>query len=167
MQHSPHGHAARSGVRVALLTVSDTRSSAADASGQTARRLIIGAGHAVVDQRIEPDEPTRIRAAVEAWVDRADCDAVIITGGTGIAPRDRTHEAIAGLLELRLDGFGELFRALSFAEVGSRAMLSRALGGICRGKPVFALPGAPRAVELGLVRLILPELGHLLGELSR
>jgi molybdenum cofactor biosynthesis protein B len=167
MGSSAHGEPPRRGVRVALLTVSDTRSAEQDLSGRSARRLIEAAGHRVCDYRIERDEPERIRACVAGWLAGEDCDAVVVNGGTGIAARDRTHEAIAPLLELRLDGFGELFRALSYAEVGSRAMLSRALGGIGRGKAVFALPGSPRAVELALERLILPELGHLLGELGR
>jgi molybdenum cofactor biosynthesis protein B len=101
------------------------------------------------------------------WLERADCDGVITTGGTGISARDRTYEALAGLLEQRLDGFGELFRAMSFEQVGSAAMLSRAVGGVVQGKLLFALPGSPAAVELALRGLVLPELGHLLAELRR
>ncbi len=150
-----------------LLTVSDTRSPANDRSGQVARELIERGGHRVVEYRILPDEPAAIRAGVVEWLQRDDCDAVIVSGGTGIARRDRTYEALAGLLEQRLDGFGELFRMLSFEQVGSAAMLSRAVAGIARGKPLFALPGSPSAVELALARLILPELGHLLAELRK
>jgi len=152
---------------VGLLTVSDTRSPANDRSGQVARELIERGGHRVVEYRILPDEPAAIRAGVVEWLQRDDCDAVIVSGGTGIARRDRTYEALAGLLEQRLDGFGELFRMLSFEQVGSAAMLSRAVAGIARGKPLFALPGSPSAVELALARLILPELGHLLAELRK
>ena len=101
------------------------------------------------------------------WLSLEDLDAVILNGGTGIAARDRTYEAIASLLAKRLDGFGELFRMLSFQEIGSAAMISRALGGIARGKVIFSLPGATVAVELALDRLILPELGHLIAELRK
>jgi molybdenum cofactor biosynthesis protein B len=149
-----------------VLTVSDTRTAADDLSGATARRSIERAGHRVVDAAIVRDEPDAVRARVLAWLDGSDCDAVLVTGGTGIAPRDRTYEAVAGLLERRLDGFGELFRALSFEQIGSAAMLSRAVGGIARAKPVFSVPGAPHAVELALERLILPEIGHLLDQLG-
>lgn len=167
MASTAHGPASRRRVRVGLLTVSDTRGPDDDLSGQAARRIVESAGHEVADYAIVPDEPERIRDTVERWLARADCDAVVLNGGTGVSPRDRTHQTIAALLELPLEGFGELFRALSYEQVGSRAMLSRALGGVCRGKPLFALPGATRAVELGLERLILPELGHLLAELRK
>jgi len=120
-----------------------------------------------VDYRILPDEADAISDCVAAWIGRADCDAIVVNGGTGIAQRDRTYEAVSALLDRRLDGFGELFRALSYEQVGSAAMLSRAVGGIARGKPVFSLPGSPGAVALALERLVLPELGHLLGELRK
>ena len=121
----------------------------------------------MIDYRILPDEPEEISGCVREWLGRSDCEAILVSGGTGISPRDRTYEALAGLIDQRLDGFGELFRMLSFEQVGSAAMLSRALGGIAGGKPLFALPGSPRAVELALEKLILPELGHLLAELSK
>jgi molybdenum cofactor biosynthesis protein B len=101
------------------------------------------------------------------WLSLDDRDAVILSGGTGISARDRTHEAISAILEKRLDGFGELFRMLSFQEIGSAAMMSRAVGGIARGKVIFSLPGSTAAVELALDRLILPELGHLIAELRK
>ena len=114
-----------------------------------------------------PDDPDRVRERLVTWLAEQTCDGVIVTGGTGISRRDRTHEAVAGLLDQRLDGFGELFRMLSWEQVGSAAMLSRALGGIARGKLLFALPGSTAAVELAMQRLILPELGHLLAELAK
>jgi molybdenum cofactor biosynthesis protein B len=165
---SPHEHAAAV-VRasVAVLTVSDTRTPEDDRSGSVARTLLERAGHRLFDYRILPDEPDRIASCVREWLADARCEAVVVNGGTGIAARDRTYEAVSGLLEQRLEGFGEIFRALSFAEVGSAAMLSRAVGGVARGKPVFSVPGSPAAVELALARLILPELGHLLAELRR
>ena len=152
---------------LALLTVSDTRTPEDDRSGQLARSLLEGAGHRVVDYRVLPDEPERIARCVEDWLDSEECEGVVVSGGTGIASRDRTYEALSELLDKRLDGFGELFRMLSFEQVGSAAMLSRAVAGIARGKPLFSLPGSPQAVELALERLILPELGHLLAELRR
>jgi molybdenum cofactor biosynthesis protein B len=167
---APHGHAHR-GVRVeagvAVLTVSDSRSAATDRSGARARELLAEAGHRIVDHAILPDEPAAVRRRIESWLAREDCDAVVVSGGTGISSRDRTYEALAGLLDKRLDGFGELFRALSFEQVGSAAMLSRAVGGVARGRLLFSLPGSTAAVELALVRLILPELGHLLAELRK
>jgi molybdenum cofactor biosynthesis protein B len=152
---------------MALLTVSDTRTPEDDRSGRLARSLLEEAGHRIVDYRILPDEPDRIARCVTAWLDREDCEGVLVNGGTGVATRDRTYEALFGLLDQRLDGFGELFRALSYEQVGSAAMLSRAVAGVARGKPVFSVPGSPKAVKLALERLILPELAHLLAELRR
>jgi molybdenum cofactor biosynthesis protein B len=159
-----HPHRQRAApAELALLTVSDSRTPETDESGRIARTLVEGAGHRVVDYRILPDEPQQISECVGQWLGRPDCAAVVINGGTGLAARDRTYEAVAALFDVRLDGFGELFRMLSFEQVGSAAMLSRAVAGVARGKPVFSLPGSPKAVELALERLILPELGHLLG----
>ncbi len=152
---------------LALLTISDTRTPETDRSGDVARRMIEAAGHRIVDYLIVPDEPAQVRSVVDGWFARNDCDGVITSGGTGISGRDRTLEALDGLLELRLAGFGELFRMLSYDQVGSAAMLSRATGGVGRGKLLFALPGSPKAVELALDKLILPELGHLLAELRK
>jgi molybdenum cofactor biosynthesis protein B len=152
---------------MALLTVSDTRTPENDRSGQLARALLEGAGHRVVDYRILPDEPDRVARCVTAWLDRDDCEGILVNGGTGVATRDRTYEALSGLLDKRLDGFGELFRALSYEQIGGAAMLSRAVAGIARGKPLFSVPGSPEAVQLALERLIVPELGHLFAELRR
>lgn len=152
---------------LALLTVSDTRTEADDRSGATARELIEAAGHSVMEYAILPDEPDRVREWAGQCLSREDCEGLIVNGGTGISSRDRTYEALNGLLERRLDGFGELFRLLSFEEIGARAMLSRAVAGIARDKPLFALPGSTAAVKFGLERLILPVLGHLLAEIRR
>jgi len=162
-----HREAGPLSARIAWLTVSDTRRPEDDRSGSTGRGLVERAGHTIADYRIVADEPERIRAVVSGWLAGIDCDAVLISGGTGVSPRDRTPEALAPLLERTLDGFGEIFRVLSFERVGSAALLSRALAGVARGKPLFALPGSPAAVELALERLILPELGHLLAELRK
>ena len=160
-----HGRSRTGGI--AVLTVSDTRDSATDTSGALARELLAAAGHRIVASAILPDEPELVSEQVLRWIADDDVDAIVITGGTGIARRDRTYEAVVGVLDQRLDGFGELFRALSFDEIGSRAMLTRAVGGIARGTVVFALPGSTAAVQLGVERLLVPELAHVFGELDR
>lgn len=165
---SPHAHHDPTIVAaIAVLTVSDTRTTETDRSGPVAVHLLEDAGHRVFDYAILPDEPDHVRQRVEHWLDADGCDGVVLNGGTGISVRDRTFEAVSGLLDKTLDGFGELFRALSFEEIGAAAMLSRAVGGVARGKLVFSLPGSTAAVELAMRRLIVPELGHLLGQLRR
>jgi len=144
--------------------VSDTRTLADDSAGALVCELLASAGHQVALREIVKDDAAAIRAALERGLASPDCSAVLLTGGTGVAPRDVTPEAVEPLLERRLPGFGELFRQLSFAEIGAAAMVSRAVGGLARGKPVFAVPGSRAAVRLALERLILPELGHLAGE---
>jgi molybdenum cofactor biosynthesis protein B len=151
----------------AVITVSDTRTLADDTGGALVCELVEGAGHRVASREIVKDDAGAIREALERALASPDCAAVVLTGGTGVSPRDITPEAVAPLLERPLPGFGELVRQLSFAEIGSAAMVSRALGGLANGKPVFALPGSRAAVRLGLERLILPELGHLAGEAGK
>lgn len=162
---SEHRKTAAAGVRCYVLTISDTRTLDTDTSGRAIVELLEAAGHVVAERQLLRDEPRDVRAAVDARLGHVD--AVITTGGTGITSRDSTYEAIAALLEKRLDGFGELFRALSFAEVGSAAMLSRAAAGAARGTAVFMLPGSENAVRLGMTKLIVPELGHVVRELRR
>jgi molybdenum cofactor biosynthesis protein B len=157
-QHRAHGKRA---VACAVLTVSDTRTAETDTSGALIRDLLAQAGHTVAGHAILPDDPARVRAWVEERLAGAEVEAVFINGGTGVAPRDTTYEAVAGLLEKRLDGFGELFRMLSYEQVGSAAMLSRAVAGIARGKVVASMPGSTAAVELAMTRLLVPELGHM------
>jgi molybdopterin adenylyltransferase len=161
-----HAHAAK-GVGCAIITVSDTRTPANDLGGQLIHELLKAAGHPVVSQIIVKDEPSEIQQQIRATGRILACKAVLITGGTGISPRDRTYEAVANLLEKRLDGFGELFRMLSFQEVGSAAMLSRAIAGVFSGQIVFCMPGSPNAVQLAMTKLILPELGHLVAEIHK
>jgi molybdenum cofactor biosynthesis protein B len=151
----------------AIVTVSDSRTAATDRGGPAARTLVERAGHAVVLTDLVPDEPGRIREAVEAALALAGCDVVVVTGGTGLSPRDLTIEALAPLFEREIPGFGELFRALSFAEVGAAAMLSRAAAGIRAGRAVFLVPGSPSAVALAMERLVLPEAAHLVAQLRR
>jgi molybdenum cofactor biosynthesis protein B len=167
--HAPHGGTRGDSDALAfgLLTVSDTRTAADDESGNILRELVTASGHDVHEAAIVPDEPRIVRVRVLAWADDPACDVIVSTGGTGLSVRDHTVEAVAGLFDARIDGFGELFRWLSFEQIGSRAMLSRAAAGVVRKTPVFLLPGSPKAVTLALTRLILPEIAHVVGELRR
>jgi molybdenum cofactor biosynthesis protein B len=166
MGHEEHRHEAPRSVSIFVVTASDTRGEAEDESGAFLREAAKAAGHAVAGYRIVKDEPAAIRAALEDAA-RAGADAIVVNGGTGIAARDRTYEAVAGLLEKRIDGFGELFRMLSFGEIGSAAMLSRAVAGVWGGRAVFSVPGSRAAVRLAWERLIGPELGHVIRELRK
>jgi molybdenum cofactor biosynthesis protein B len=168
-QGAPAEHRAYAPAALAcfVLTVSDSRSLADDTAGALIAACLAEAGHSVAERRLVPDETDEIRAAVAGAIERADVDAVLVTGGTGVSPRDCTPEAVAALLDKRLDGFGELFRALSYQEIGAAAMLSRALAGSAGRKAVFVMPGSRAAVELAMKRLVLPELGHLVGQLRR
>jgi molybdenum cofactor biosynthesis protein B len=168
MSHDEHERqAAVLSVGCAVITVSDTRTEATDGGGQRIRSLLTLAGHRVCHATIVPDDLDAIQAAVRAAAALPDCQAILLTGGTGIAPRDRTPEALESLLERRLDGFGELFRLLSHAEIGAGAMLSRAVGGIYRRRVVLAMPGSMAAVTLAMNQLVLPQLRHLVWEVNR
>jgi molybdenum cofactor biosynthesis protein B len=167
--HQRHREAAAGGdpVQCAVVTISDTRTTADDTSGDLIRARLAAAGHVTVSSAIVPDEPDRIGPLLELLLARDDVDAVILNGGTGIARRDRTFDVVSARLDKALPGFGELFRMLSYEQVGAAAMLSRAVAGVCGGTLVFSLPGSPNAVELALDQLILPELAHLVWELRR
>ena len=160
-QHAPRQ------VRVFVVTVSDSRTEETDTSGRAARALVAAAGHVVAGYRLLKDEPAEVAALIRRIADERSADVVVTSGGTGITARDSTYEAVAALLDKRLDGFGELFRMLSFAEIGAAAMMSRAVAGVHRGVAVFATPGSTAAVELALKQLIIPELGHLVFEAHR
>jgi molybdenum cofactor biosynthesis protein B len=155
-----HKAAAPAAVRVAVLTVSDTRTDATDTSGRAIRELLLSAGHEVAASAIVPDEPEAVRVFVQAQLE-GPAQVVITTGGTGITSRDSTYEAIDALLEKRLDGFGELFRMLSYQDIGPAAMMSRACAGLANGRIVIALPGSEAAVRLAMTKLVIPELRHL------
>jgi molybdenum cofactor biosynthesis protein B len=159
-------HAPRS-VGCFVLTISDSKTPETDTSGRLIRELIEKAGHAVTGAAIVKDEPAQVQQVIREQCATPGVQAVILTGGTGITSRDATYEAVEALLEKRLPGFGELFRFLSYQEVGAAAMLSRAQAGVCRGRIVFSLPGSPNACRLALEKLIIPELGHLVREVSR
>jgi molybdenum cofactor biosynthesis protein B len=163
---SVHRHRREAPVRIsaAVITVSDTRTPETDSGGALVAGLLCEAGHSVVLRRVVKDEIDAIRAAVEEALGRADVRAVIVTGGTGIAPRDVTPDAVLPLLDRLLPGFGELFRMRSYEEIGPAAMLSRAFAGLRDGRVVFGLPGSRGAIRTAMSQLILPELGHLVGE---
>jgi molybdopterin adenylyltransferase len=160
-----HRKEAVQGVRCAVLTISDTRALETDVSGRTIVELLEGAGHVVAKRQILRDEPKDVHDAVLAQV--GGVEAIVTTGGTGITSRDSTFEAIAGLLEKRLDGFGELFRMLSFQQIGPAAMMSRACAGVAAGHIIVSLPGSEAAVRLAMERLLIPELGHLAEQAGR
>lgn len=158
-----HKAAAAAGARCLIVTISDTRTLETDKSGQRIAELLNEAGHIVHDRRIIPDEVEEIRSLLETTIQDPAIDVIISTGGTGVAKRDVTNEIVTALITRPLPGFGELFRMLSFEEIGSAAMLSGASGGLAQDTVLFALPGSTKAVELGVSRLIVPELGHILG----
>ena len=166
MGHQEHRAEGPRQVRIYVITASDTRGPAEDASGSWLCRAVKDAGHLLAGYQVVRDEPEAIRAAL-AGAAMAGAQVVVANGGTGVARRDRTYEAVAGLLEKRLDGFGELFRMLSWEEVGSAAMLSRAVAGIWQGRAVFSVPGSTGAVRLAWEKLIAPELAHLVRELTK
>jgi len=167
MSHKEHKAQSPSFVVCAVVTVSDTRTSETDTSGALIRKLLSDRGHRVASSHWVKDEPTEVQKLLVDLISKPDVQAVILNGGTGISKRDGTYEAVAGLLEKRLDGFGELFRSLSYLEVGSAAMMSRAVAGVYGGKIVISIPGSESAVRLAMEKLILSELGHLVREINR
>lgn len=155
-------------LRCAILTVTDTRTVDNDESGAAIKRLIEAAGHQMADYTLLPNNEARVRGQVRALVARSDIDVVLLTGGTGLGSKDRTVEAVRSAIEKELPGFGELFRMVSFQEqVGTAAILSRAVAGSANGKLVVSMPGSKAAVELALTRILLPELRHAIRELRR
>jgi molybdenum cofactor biosynthesis protein B len=167
MSHLDHKATSPSSVRCYVLTISDTRKPSTDTSGMAIAELLEGNGHEVLGRGIVKDDPDAIRTALAKQLDEPSVQVVITTGGTGITSRDSTYEVVSNLVEKRLEGFGELFRMLSYQEIGPSAMLSRACAGTAQGKIVVSLPGSENAVRLALKQLLLPELGHLVRELSR
>ena len=164
IDHKKHGPAS---VACFVLTVSDTRTEDTDTSGDAIRDLLTAAGHVVTGHAIVRDEPTQVRDQVLTHCRDGATQVIITTGGTGITSRDGTYEAVDGLLEKRLHGFGELFRMLSFQEIGSAAMMSRATAGTVQGKVIFVLPGSENAVRLAMTRLIIPELSHVVQQVRK
>jgi molybdenum cofactor biosynthesis protein B len=168
MSYEQHQSSAKSIVaRCAIVTLSDTRTLETDAGGKRIAELLRGAGHVVIEHRVIPDDAAGFKLALNELLSRPDVDAILTTGGTGISRRDQAIGVIESIIESPLPGFGELFRMLSWDQIASGALLSRASAGIARGKPLFAMPGSPAAVELAMTNLILPELRHILHELRK
>ena len=165
MSVATHRKEAPASVRCFVLTISDTRTAETDTSGDAIAQALASAGHEVVGRRIVRDDPASVREIVRA--ESRNVPVIVTTGGTGITARDSTYEAISTLLDKRLDGFGELFRMLSYEQIGSAAMLSRACAGSIGTTAIFALPGSEQAVRLAMDKLILPEIGHVVRELQR
>jgi len=163
-EHKAH---APTSVHCFIVTVSDTRTESSDGSGDAIADLLTTAGHAVAGRAIVKDEPQLVRGAIERQLAHPDVQVIITTGGTGITSRDTTYEAVMALIQKRLDGFGELFRMLSYQQIGSAAMMSRACAGLVAGRIVIALPGSEAAVRLAMEKLVIPELGHLVQQASR
>lgn len=165
-EHKQMAKAQEKSVAIAIVTVSDTRTAETDTSGQAIRALAEEAGHTVVNYRIVKDEPVEVEAALHDFSD-SSAQMIVFNGGTGISARDRTYDVLARALEKELPGFGEIFRMLSYAEIGSAAMMSRATAGTYRGHVVVSLPGSTNAVKLAMTKLILPEIEHLAWEITR
>jgi molybdenum cofactor biosynthesis protein B len=164
LEHKAH---APQSVRCYVVTVSDTRTEETDTSGRAIAEMLEASGHVVAGRTIVKDDPELVRGTVERHLVHPDVHVIITTGGTGITSRDSTYEAVSGLLQKKLDGFGELFRMLSYEQIGSAAMMSRACAGLVAGRIVISLPGSEGAVRLAMERLVIPELGHLVQQASR
>lgn len=164
---SQHRREAPDHVRVAVLTISDSRAPETDTGGDAIQEILQKAGHEITVRDLTKDEPEEIRQRLTIFLDRDDVDAVITTGGTGISLRDSTYEVVDAMLEKRLDGFGEIFRTLSYGEIGAAAMLSRAVAGTVGHRFVASLPGSTNAVRLATEKLLAPEMPHVVFELRK
>lgn len=167
MSHLEHQKSAPKSITCVVLTISDTRSATTDISGKLIIDLLITAKHKILEKKIIRDDPSEITTTLKRVLTNTSTQVVITTGGTGISKRDQTYDVIRKLVEKPIDGFGELFRALSYQEIGSSAMLTRACAGTALGKILISIPGSENAVRLAMEKLILPELGHLVREVSR
>lgn len=161
MSHQQHRQQAPGSVRCVVITVSDTRTPETDTSGQYMQQALTQAGHSVSAYSIVKDEPEDIRRLLTHFIQADDTDAILLSGGTGLSPRDGTYEVVHSCLEKELTGFGELFRFLSYAEIGAAAMMSRATAGVTRGTVIVSMPGSSAAVRLAMEKLILSELAHM------
>jgi molybdenum cofactor biosynthesis protein B len=165
--HQEHKAQAPESIGCMVITCSDTRTPETDTSGQLIRKLLEGRNYTVIAYYVVKDEPGQILFRIAQGAANDAIQAIIVNGGTGISRRDSTFEAVDGILEKRLSGFGEIFRVLTYQEIGSSAMMSRATAGIVKGRMLFSIPGSENAVRLAMEKLILPELGHLVGELTK
>ena len=161
-----HKEKGKKSIRCFVITVSDTRDETSDTSGQTIKQLLTGEGHQTTGYRIVKDEPLDIQALLDQALGQNDIDAIIVNGGTGISPRDGTFEVVERFLEKKLDGFGEIFRYLSYLDIGSAAIMSRAAAGTARGKVLISLPGSKGAVTLAMEKLILPQIRHMVSQVQ-
>jgi molybdenum cofactor biosynthesis protein B len=166
MSVAEHKEKAKKSLGCFVVTVSDTRDETTDKSGRLIKSLLAEQGYRVVSYRIVKDEPDQIQEMLQEALVKHELDVIILSGGTGIAPRDGTYEVVNGLLEKRLDGFGEIFRFLSYQDIGSAAIMSRAVAGVAKGKVIISLPGSTGAVDLAMKQLVLPELGHMIAQLQ-
>lgn len=167
MGHKEHKERSVKNVNCMVITVSDTRTEENDLSGQAIIKLLKENAHNVLLYRIVKDEPQEIREVIELGSSDAGVEAIILNGGTGISKRDSTFEVVSSLIEKKLDGFGEIFRYLSYLEIGSAAVMSRAIAGTYKGRVVFSMPGSEGAVRLAMEKIILNEIGHMVWEISR
>ncbi len=163
-----HEHKTKAPRTIAFLvmTISDSRTEATDQSGKLIKQLLIEEGQQVIDYRVIRDEPEQIESLLREALVRQDLDVILLNGGTGISPRDGTYEVVSRLLQKQLEGFGEIFRYLSYQEIGSAAIMSRAIAGVAEGKVIISLPGSSGAVELAMRRLVLPEIGHMVSQVK-
>jgi len=161
-----HRERGKESIRCFVITVSDTRDDTSDTSGQTIKKFLDDDRHQTIGYRIVKDEPMEIETLLNEVLARNEVDAVIVNGGTGIAPRDGTYEVVNRFLEKKLDGFGEIFRYLSYQDIGSAAMMSRAVAGSARGKILISLPGSKAAVMLAMEKLILREIRHMVSQVQ-
>ena len=161
-----HKERGKQSIRCFVITVSDTRDETTDTSGQAIKKSLADQGHQATGYQIVKDEPNEIATLLDRALARTDVDAVIVNGGTGIAPRDGTYEVVSRFLEKKLDGFGEIFRYLSYLDIGSAAIMSRAAAGSVRGKILISLPGSKGAVTLAMEKLVLPEIRHMVSQVQ-
>jgi len=165
--HHEHKSHAPSSIGCVVITCSDTRTAETDTSGHRIMHMLKDAGHSVVAYHLVKDDPPKIKAKIRAAVTNKKVATIIVNGGTGISKRDSTFEAVDAMLEKRLVGFGEIFRYLTYQDIGSPAIMSRATAGIIKGRVLFSTPGSENAVQLAMEKLILPELGHLIQQLKK
>jgi molybdenum cofactor biosynthesis protein B len=163
-----HRNEAPSSVRCMIITVSDTRTIETDKSGSLLRELMESSGFDITDYRIVPDTYEQIQSVIRIGIENPTVEAILLNGGTGIALRDTTYEAVRDILDKEMHGFGEIFRHLSFTEdIGTAAILSRAIAGVCSNKAIFSMPGSTGAVKLAITKIIIPELRHVMREIYK
>jgi len=167
MGHKEHKQHARKGIGCAVLTISDSRTRDTDDSGRIIREFLEGGNHKVLFYDVLKDDREQLEKIMEKLISDSDIEVIVTNGGTGISKRDITIEAVSGFIDKELRGFGELFRYLSYKEIGSSAIMSRALAGVCGGKVIISLPGSVNAVKLAMSEIVIPELGHMVWEVSR